>query len=220
MRDAHGCVDHAKVIVNLRDGADGGARRARGRFLFDGDRRRKPFDHVDFGALHLVEKLPRVSRERLDVTALAFSIDGVESKRRFSRAGKTGDDREAVPGDFDADVLEVVLARAPDYQFGQAHETKPLPPQELACLGRPARRRRAPALSRYTEPKITSHNSRRERNGSRRVNADSTRIVPVQTSEWSIVAITPRAKVRTHPARHATGSPPAYGRVRCVPRHP
>src|SRR5713226_7502408 len=159
MRDAHGCVDHAKIIVNLRDGADGGARRARGRFLFDGDRRRKPFDHVDFGALHLVEKLPRVSRERLDVTALAFSIDGVESKRRFSRAGKTGDDREAVPGDFDADVLEVVLARPPNYQFGQAHETpikrRVLPPQELACLGRPARPRRPLALSRYTEPKIT-----------------------------------------------------------------
>jgi hypothetical protein len=26
-----------------------------------------------------------------------------------------------------------VLARAPDYQFGQAHETNRLPPQELAC---------------------------------------------------------------------------------------
>jgi hypothetical protein len=32
--------------------------------------------------------------------------------------------------EFDADVLEVVLARAPDYQFGQAHETNSLPPQE------------------------------------------------------------------------------------------
>src|SRR2546427_11994945 len=130
MRHANGCVDHAKIIVNFGDGADGGARRPRGRFLLDGNRRRKPFDDVDFGALHLVEKLARVGGKRLDITALAFGIDGVKGERRFSRAGKAGDDREAVPGDFDADVFQIVLARAPDYQFGQAHETKTLPPQE------------------------------------------------------------------------------------------
>jgi len=38
MRDADGGVDDAQVIVNFRDGADGGTRRARCRFLFDGDR--------------------------------------------------------------------------------------------------------------------------------------------------------------------------------------
>src|SRR6266481_6902045 len=123
MRNAHGCIDHAKVIVNFGDGADSGARRARGRFLLDGDRRRKPFDDVDFGALHLVEELPRVGGKRFDVAALSFGVDGVERERGFARAGKAGDDREAVPGDFDADIFEVVLARAPDYQFGQAHVT-------------------------------------------------------------------------------------------------
>src|SRR5260370_19011228 len=123
MRDAHGCVDHAKIIVNLRDGADGGAGGASGGLLLNGDGRRKPLDHVDFRALHLVEKLPRVGGKRLDVAPLAFGIDGVKRQRRFARAGEAGDDREAVPGDFDADILEVVLPLAPDYQFGQAHET-------------------------------------------------------------------------------------------------
>src|SRR5207302_6384508 len=116
VRDADGRIDHAEVIVNFRDGADGGARRARSGFLLDGDRRRKPFDDIDFGALHLVEKLPRVGGERFDVAALAFRVNGVKRERRFSRAGEAGDDREAVPGDFDADVFQVVLARAPDYQ--------------------------------------------------------------------------------------------------------
>jgi len=37
--------------------------------------RRKPFDHVDFGALHLVEELARVGGERFHVAPLAFSID-------------------------------------------------------------------------------------------------------------------------------------------------
>ncbi len=130
MRDANGGVDHAEVIVNFGDGADCGTRGARCGFLLDGDRRRKPFDHVDFGPFHLVEELPSVGRERLDVAALAFGINGVEGERGLAGAGESGDDREGVPGDFDADILEVVLARAPDYQFGQAHETKTLPPQE------------------------------------------------------------------------------------------
>src|SRR5882762_2856559 len=121
---------HAEVIVNFRDGANGRTRRARGGFLLDSDRRRKPFDHVDFGALHLVEELARVGGKRFDVTALAFGIDRVEGERRFAGAGEAGDDREGVPGNFDADILEVMLARAPDYQFGQAHETNSLPPQE------------------------------------------------------------------------------------------
>src|SRR5882762_128416 len=130
MRDANSGIDHAEIIVNFRDGANGGARRARRGFLLDGDRGRKAFDDVDFGALHLVEKLARVGGERLDVAALAFGVDGIEGKRRLARAGKAGDDRKGVSGNFDVDVLEVVLACAPDYQFGQAHETKTLPPQE------------------------------------------------------------------------------------------
>ncbi len=87
MRDANGGVDHAEVIVNFGDGADGGARRARCGFLLDGDRRRKPFDDVDFRTLHLIQKLARVGGERFDVAALAFGIDGVKGERRFTRAG-------------------------------------------------------------------------------------------------------------------------------------
>src|SRR5260370_11070610 len=130
MRNANGGVDHAEVVVNFGDGADGGARRASGGFLLDGDRGREPFDHVDFGTFHLVEKLARVGGKRLDVATLAFRINGVEGQREFARAGEAGDDRKRVPGDFNADVLEVVLARGPDYRFCQAHETKTLPPQE------------------------------------------------------------------------------------------
>src|SRR6266478_3579561 len=70
---------------------------------------------------------------RMDWTicALDFGVDGVKRQRGFAGAGEAGNDREGVPGDFDVDILQVMLARAPDYQFGQAHETKSLPPQEL-----------------------------------------------------------------------------------------
>ena len=80
MRHADRRVHDAQVIVNFRDGADGGARRARGGFLLDGDGRREAFDYVHFGTFHLIEKLPRISRQRFHVAALAFRIDGVEGQ--------------------------------------------------------------------------------------------------------------------------------------------
>src|SRR4029077_12138212 len=84
VRDAHGAEEDAEVVVNFGDGADGGTRRARGGFLLDGDGGRKAFDDVDFGTLHLVEKLARVSGKGFDVAALAFGVNGIEGERRFA----------------------------------------------------------------------------------------------------------------------------------------
>ena len=42
----------AQVVVDLGDRADRRARVVRGRFLFDGDRRRQAVDMVDIGFLH------------------------------------------------------------------------------------------------------------------------------------------------------------------------
>src|SRR5437016_14374660 len=47
----------------------------------------------------------------------------------LSRAGKPCDDRQGVARNLDADVFQVVLPRAPDCQFGQAHRAKALPPE-------------------------------------------------------------------------------------------
>src|SRR5439155_115041 len=139
-----------------------GARRTRCGFLLDGDGRGKSFDDVHFGTLHLTEELAGVGREPLDIPALPLGINRVEGKRRLPRAGKTGDDRQRVARDFDADVFQVVLASAADDKFGQAHIAR-LPPQE------PARReRRAPAPSSDTEARITFYNSSGVRGGSRK----------------------------------------------------
>ena len=47
-------VEKAEVVVDLGDGADGGAGTAAGGFLFDGDGGGEAVDGVDVGALHLV----------------------------------------------------------------------------------------------------------------------------------------------------------------------
>ena len=112
MRHADGGVEEAQVVVNLGDGADGGARAAAGGFLLDGNGGAQAVDGIDVGALHLIQELPGVGGEGLDVAALALGVNGIESQRGFARSAESGDDREGVAGDFDIDVLEIVLARA------------------------------------------------------------------------------------------------------------
>src|SRR5439155_181379 len=110
VRHADAREEHAQVVVDLGDGADGGARILAGRLLLDRDRGREPLDRVDLGLLHLLEELPRVGGERLDVAALALGVDGVEGERGLARAREPRQDDELVPGELHVDVLEVVLA--------------------------------------------------------------------------------------------------------------
>ena len=104
--------EQAQVVVDLGDGADRRARVRAGRLLLDGDRRRQALDQIDVGLLHLLEKLPRVGRQRLDVAPLAFGVQRVEGERRLARSRQAGDDHQLVAGDVDVDFLEVVHAGA------------------------------------------------------------------------------------------------------------
>ena len=79
-------VEHAQVVVDLGDRADGRARVRRRRLLLDRDRRRQPADALVLRLLHLAEELARVRRQRLDVAALALGVERVERERRLARA--------------------------------------------------------------------------------------------------------------------------------------
>ena len=114
-------VEQAQVIVDLGDGADGGARTAAGGFLFDGDRGAEAVDRVDVGALHLVEKLARVGRKRFDVAPLAFGVNRIESERGFAGAAEPRNDRQGIARNFDVNILQVVLARAAHRDPGDGH---------------------------------------------------------------------------------------------------
>src|SRR3712207_8351970 len=48
-------------------------------------RRRQTANALVFRLLHLAEELPRVRRQRLDVTALAFGVQRVECERGLDR---------------------------------------------------------------------------------------------------------------------------------------
>ena len=108
--------EQPQVVVDLGDRADGRARVARGRLLVDRDRRGQALDEVDVGLVHLAEELPRVRRQRLDVAPLALGEDRVEGEARLARAGQPGEHDHRVARQVEADVAQVVLARATDDQ--------------------------------------------------------------------------------------------------------
>ena len=115
--DADAGVEQAEVVVDLGDGADGGARVARRGFLVDGDGRGKPLDEVHVGLVHLTQELAGVGRKRFDVTALALGVDGVESEGRLARTGQAGERDQLLPRKLEGHIAKVVLARPAHHQL-------------------------------------------------------------------------------------------------------
>ena len=95
----------AEIIVDFSDGSDGRAGVLAGGFLLDGDGRGEPFDRVDVGLVHLLQKLPRVGRERLHIASLPFRVDRVERQRRLPRPGEPRNHHKLVPRNLQIDVL-------------------------------------------------------------------------------------------------------------------
>ena len=106
--------DHLQVVIDLGDRADGGAGGANVVDLLDGDGGRDAVDGIDLGLVHALEKLARVGRERLDVSALALGVDRVEGEGRLAAPAGAGDDAEFADGEIDIDALEVVLVGSTD----------------------------------------------------------------------------------------------------------
>src|SRR5690242_534948 len=75
---AHAGKQQPQIVVDFRDGSYRRARIARSGLLLDRDGRRQAFDGIDVRLFHLLEKLARIGRQRLDITALAFGIDCVK----------------------------------------------------------------------------------------------------------------------------------------------
>ena len=103
-----------QMIVEFGHRADGGARRAHGIGLIDGDRGRDAVDAVHLRLVHPVQELPRVRREGLDIAALALRIERVEHQRGLARAADAGDDDQLVERQIEIEILEIILAGAAD----------------------------------------------------------------------------------------------------------
>ena len=85
-------VEQTQEVVDLRDGAHGGARVLVHAFLLDADDGTQARDLVDVGTLHVADELSRIGREALHVATLPLGIDGVEGQRRLAAPADAGDD--------------------------------------------------------------------------------------------------------------------------------
>ena len=93
--------------------------------MLDGDGRAQAFDRIDNRFFQLVEKLPRIDRERFHVTPLALSVERVKRQRRFPRSARPGDHDQSSPRNIDVDVPQVVLSRATDPDYAHPHSQAP-----------------------------------------------------------------------------------------------
>ena len=124
VRDADVGEEQPEIVVDLGHGADRRPRVRAGGLLLDGQSRREPLDRVDVRLLHLLEELPGVGRERLDVAALPLGIDRVEGQRRLPGSRQPRDDHELVARQVHVDPFQVVDARAADGDLAVDHAAR------------------------------------------------------------------------------------------------
>ena len=100
-----------EVVVELGHRPHGGAARAHRVGLVDGNGGWHALDLVDRRFVHAVQKLAGVGREGLDITALAFGVQGVKHQAGLARAAGPGDHRQFTGADVQVQVFEIVLTR-------------------------------------------------------------------------------------------------------------
>ena len=141
---AHPGHQQPQVVVDLGDRGDRAARIRIAQPLVDGDRRLQALDAVDVGPLHLVEELPRVDRQALDVLPLPLGQQRVERQRALPRPADAGDHHQPIPRNVDVDVLQIVRPRPADGD--RSISIKPRPMVAVAPVGVNGR---CPNLSGY-----------------------------------------------------------------------
>ncbi len=113
-RAADAREQQAQIVVDLGRRADRRPRIADAVLLADGDGGRNALHVVDVRLLHALQELARVGRQRLDITALTFRVDRIESQRRLPRSTDARHNRQPPRRKRHVDVLQVVGAGTPD----------------------------------------------------------------------------------------------------------
>ena len=118
--------EETEVVVELGGRAHRGARGAHGVLLLEGDGRADVLDPVHVGPVEPLEEHARVGGERLDVAPLTLGEDRVEGEGGLARARDARDDGDAVVGDGQGNVLQVVLPGSLDPEpEGLRHSVRP-----------------------------------------------------------------------------------------------
>src|SRR6266851_5552935 len=121
-----GCGGRGKQTMARGGRAHRGARGANGVLLLEGDGGADVLDPVHVGPVEPLEEHARVGGEGLDVAPLTLGEDRVEGEGGLARARDARDDGDAVVGDGQGNVLQVVLPGSLDPEpEGLRHSVRP-----------------------------------------------------------------------------------------------
>ena len=97
--------------MNFRQSRYGTARVGNTWMLIQADRWLQSFDGIDSRPFALMEKLPRVDRQRFNVLALPLDKQCVQGQGALARSAGSCDDDQLIPWNIQVQVLEIVGAR-------------------------------------------------------------------------------------------------------------
>ena len=103
-----------QIVVNLRDGAHGGAGILGGGLLVDGNGGAQAVDAVHIGLVHLSQEHTGIGRQAFHIPPLALGVDGVKSQGRFAGTGQAREDHQLIPRQRHVHIFQVVFPGAPD----------------------------------------------------------------------------------------------------------
>ena len=69
---------------------------------------------IDVGFFHHREKLPGIGGQGLDITPLAFRVNGIKRQGRLTGTRQAGNDNQAISGYFQVDTFQVMGAGTPN----------------------------------------------------------------------------------------------------------
>ena len=115
VRDPELGEQQAQEVMDLGGGGDGAPRPAAARPLLDRHRRRDAEHRVHVRAGRRLHELPGVGVERFEIAALSLREHHVEREGALAAPAHPGDGREPAARQAHVDVLEVVVAGAPDF---------------------------------------------------------------------------------------------------------
>ena len=95
---------------------------------------------IDVGLAAQVEKLARVTAERLHVAPLPLRVDRVEGEAGLAAAAQPRDHGQLVAWEIDIDILQIMLARAADLDVGGASTFLNCSGEDAVRGGIPSRR--------------------------------------------------------------------------------
>ena len=110
----HPGIEKPQIIVNFRDGPNRGTWISGSTLLANGNGRADALDLTHLGFIDPFQELTGVSGQGLDIATMSRRVECVEGHTGFARPAHSCHYSQTVDGDFNIDILQIVLLGSQD----------------------------------------------------------------------------------------------------------